>query len=98
MKRYSGLFITGEGNELTHYIGGADNDKPADSDADHTTGYRDEIVTGVRLLRGNIGRDNTTIDVSHVRGTRPACTAAPLQHHENHTMFLPLIPLCFLIQ
>ncbi len=66
MKRYSGLFITGEGNELTHYIGGADNDKPADSDADHTTGCRDEIVTGVRLLRGNTGRDNTTIDVSHV--------------------------------
>lgn len=67
MKRRSGQFITGEGNEPTHhYIGGADNDKPAGSDADRTTGYCGGTVIGVTLPKGNTGRNNMTIDVSPV--------------------------------
>lgn len=60
---YQVEFIAPDDREFTqHYVNGPSNTEAPDSDADRTTGKSGEIVIDVTLAKGNVGRDNMTID------------------------------------
>ncbi len=60
---YQVEFVAPEGKEFTqHYVNGASSTEGPDSDADRTTGKSGEITINVNLPKGDVGRDNMTID------------------------------------
>ncbi len=64
---YQVEFVKPAGNDFTlNYVGGASSTAPTDSDANRTTGKSGEIVIDVSLPKGNVGRDNMTIDAGLV--------------------------------
>ncbi len=64
---YQVEFVKPSGYDFTqNYIGGASNTGPTDSDANRATGKSGEIVIDVSLPKGNVGRDNMTIDAGLV--------------------------------